>query len=211
MKKKAIIIASVSAAAALCVAFGGLWALTPDGTGIKDMFAERVTEQEKAEVAERIEASLDQPAPGYADREVPYQLRVEEVEVTGSKIVDTTAALIQDFGFTTEFLIQVSSGQAPAEPITMTADECLLDWAANALPTFDGQAVTEIRDVCGREAAVFAGGYGMGSRDLLNNVVDRAASDPVRELIFEAEALDYASVATEDSKGVLVVVSRPAS
>lgn len=211
MKKKTIAITAASVLGALGLAFAVTWAVTPNGSGIKDVFAERVSEEDRAEsLARAEEAQKGIVTPGQADRVVTHQMRVEEVEMTGSPIVDTTDDLLEDFGLSAEFMIQVSTGKTP-ESITMSKDDCLLGWAREALASFDGQGVVETREVCGRVAAVFAGGFGMGSRDLLNDVLTNGESDPAYDLIFGATALDFASVSTEDSKGVLTVVARPSA
>lgn len=94
--------------------------------------------------------------------------------------------------------------------VQLERDQCLLDWATTTLPTLSGSASSGIAPVCGRVAAVMYGGYSTSVRDLnlhANYAPNKAERAGLSNVLFENDWLSYASVATSDGQGVLLVVA----
>lgn len=196
-KRKKIIIAAAAAGAVL--AGGGIWFAADQST--------RVSDEDLAALVERL-ATPAPEVPGAAS--VQSQLVEKEVDLTESKIVDTTDAQMEFFGYDTEYAILVDTDKN-SDPITMHADRCLADWARDQLPTLDGKHFIGMHRACDKEVAVLAGGYGMTGRDLLSYALFDDSGAQMKEMLFTASDLSYASVATEDNRAVLVVVAKTPS
>lgn len=127
------------------------------------------------------------------------------VVARGSAVVDTTDSLIQDFASDTAYFTADAAGVAPSTmTVTVTKDPCLLDWATRTLPTLSGASQVDTEQVCGRTSAVIAGGFTTSARDLLARAAGHA---DLRAVLLTGGPLTYASVATPDGYGILIVVS----
>jgi hypothetical protein len=124
------------------------------------------------------------------------------VKVTeGTAVVDTTAG--------TASLLGLLLGYQNPDAI-LNRDDCLLDWAEAMLPTVNGATFSGVMSVCDRDAAVMYGGYSTSVRDLnlhAQNAPDKTVRTALSKVLFKNDQLGYASVSTEDGRGVLLVVA----
>jgi len=117
-----------------------------------------------------------------------------------STVIDTTVGTHSLLGLLLE---------AENPNVTLVADACLLDWATAELPTLTG-AFSGVMSVCGRDAAVVYGGYSTSVTDLALHAQyapDKKERAALSDVVYKNERLGYASVATDDGKGVLMVVA----
>ncbi|WP_185204236.1 hypothetical protein [Glaciihabitans sp. INWT7] len=148
------------------------------------------------------------PEPGHASVSIENDASLPLAEVGGSPIVDTSNGLSRDFGFDVQYL---GSTVLPSEPaaVAVHLDACFLEWAKTTLAASNGLSGTHAETVCGRDAAVIIGGYGVEGRDLIGRAVDGFGTSPTAPILFGHEALAYASAATSDGKGIIIVVGTP--
>jgi hypothetical protein len=131
-----------------------------------------------------------------ADQPLPVVALKDQVE-----ILDTTGSTAGLLGMLLE---PKNSG------VGISNDDCLLDWAKTTLPTVKGAAFSGVMDVCGREAAVMYGGYSTSVRDLNLHALyapDKAERKALSKVLFKNDRLGYASIATKDGKGILLVAA----
>jgi hypothetical protein len=158
----------------------------------------------QAKTAKEQAARASAPAIGHATEKRTTADALPTVSISpGATIVNTTDGLMDEFRF------DLRTSETGVDTLTMSADRCLLHWAMATLPTRSDSASLKTEQVCGRTAAVLVGGYSTS----VNDMVDRASAgdaNDVKAVLFGLSALDYASVASDDGKAVLIVVARPA-
>ncbi|MFE6966776.1 hypothetical protein ACFVAJ_16830 [Agromyces sp. NPDC057679] len=96
------------------------------------------------------------------------------------------------------------------QPVPLfTSPSCFTEWAVAELATSDTQAGMKVVDVCDQPSIVVIGGYSVSPHDLygLAYLDPAPKADATRSMIDEASAFDYASAATADGRGVILVLS----
>jgi hypothetical protein len=124
------------------------------------------------------------------------------VKVTAdAKVLDTTVA-------TASLLALLLEAEHPG--VVLDQDDCLLDWAKVELPQVTGAAFVGVLTVCERDAVVMYGGYSTSVHDL-NLHAQFAPEEKERtalsKVLYKNDRLGYASVATDDGRGVLLIAA----
>ncbi|ROR76118.1 hypothetical protein SAMN06295974_3734 [Plantibacter flavus] len=139
--------------------------------------------------------------PGLAEEKRSADQPLPSVKISdGIGVLDTTA----DTAGTLQLLLEANN-----PGVKIGSDACLLDWAATQLPA-STDAFSGVLEVCGRKAAVMYGGYSTSVRDLNLHALyapEEKERTALGKVLFKNDRLAYASVATGDGKGVLLVVT----
>ncbi|KQO98710.1 hypothetical protein [Leifsonia sp. Leaf264] len=120
----------------------------------------------------------------------------------GIGIVDSTSYTFTNF----QVAASAVSG-ADVNSVTVEADTCLAGWAAKTLPERNHTASIGVEEVCGRDAIVLVGGYSVTNNDLMAHAIDGKEKDVLAPVLKSDTRFAYASVATTDGRGILIVAA----